>query len=253
MRKSLIAVLTICFTLAITALAQNNSDVLVTSTITDSVAVGGSPVFMQIRSDGQGAYQSIKNKKNYVVKSIIQGIGDWELDTGIFVTSPTRRVFLDFSNPVSGTGPGPNGAPTPPFNSALVRARFLCQASRYGHSMFTIQNGETVSAPLIIGFDDPLSGARYRIHMTPDDGSVFPYLDTDYIDITCTGVEQDGECNRWEMRPNGAKGGCASGDAPCTVKQNRIKLVKVVTSKGKTTEINQGDFYMAFSIDITRP
>jgi hypothetical protein len=199
---------------------------------------------------------SIKNRKGYVnVRSIIQGIGDWELDTGVTIplsTPGTRQGYVDFSKAVLNSKPDPNDPdgwtdPTPPFPSNYVYIRFLSQASRV-KSMLALVNGEMIRVPLIIGFDYP-SGTRYRIHMTPNSDAVYPYPLTDYVDTTCTGVDASG-CNRWQIRPDGFNGGCATAD--CSVLQNRVKLIKVVTSKGRTTEIDQGDFYMSFSIDIAK-
>jgi hypothetical protein len=35
-------------------------------------------------------------------------------------------------------------------------------------------------------------------------------------------------------------------------KRNRANLTKIVTSKGKTIETNQGDFYFSFQIQATK-
>jgi len=71
------------------------------------------------------------------------------------------------------------------------------------------------------------------------------------VNVTCKSLGANLQCNQWKVEPNGTKGGCATAD--CSVKQNVVRLVKVVTAKGKTTEINEGDFYMSFSIGITNP
>jgi hypothetical protein len=248
MRKSLLVFLTLCLILSLTTLAQqSSSDVPVTSTIYDSA-------LMHIRSDG-ASYSTITSKKGYVVKSVIQGFGNWELDTGINVTNTTRKVSLCFSEPIPGTGPDGSN-PISPFSPVdytvvgVVQPKFLSEASRYGNSMFTIPEGVTVLAPLLIGFD--YNGNRYRIHMTPDDNSLYPYPETDYVNITCTGAGANSQCNRWQITAEGTKG-CAPTDNCLMVKKNIVRLVKVVTSKGKVTEINQGNFYMAFSFDITKP
>jgi hypothetical protein len=115
--------------------------------------------------------------------------------------------------------------------------------------MFSFTNGETKAAPLIFGFD--YNNVQYRMHMTPDSGSIYPYPETDYVDITCTGADANNQCDRWQIKPNGTKGGCLTLD--CSVKQNVVKLVKLVTTRNTTTEVDLGDFYMAFSIGITNP
>ena len=252
MKKLLLLAVSICVTLTLTALAQTTGEVPVTSTITDSVMVAGTPFHMQIRSDLGGPYQSVKTKKGYQVKSLIIGTGNWELDTGINVTSPTRHAFLDFSKGIGPIGPG-GAAPSPPFTAALVRPKLYSLGYQYGYSMLTMGDGETQSIPLLIGFDDLATGVRYRIHMTPDARSNFPYPETDEVDITCTGVDANSKCNQWQIRPNGLKGGCATGDFPCSVKQNVVRLVKLVSYRGGFAEVNQGNFLMSFAFDITRP
>jgi hypothetical protein len=69
--------------------------------------------------------------------------------------------------------------------------------------------------------------------------------------MTCTGMDANQQCNRWQIQPDGAKGGCVTPD--CSVKRNVVKLVKVITRGNNVTEIDLGDFYMTFSIDITKP
>ena len=87
--------------------------------------------------------------------------------------------------------------------------------------------------------------------MTPDSRSIYYYPETDEISITCTGVDTNNQCNQWLMEPNGAKG-CLTQDCS-QVRKNIGKLVKVVTVRGKLTEIDQGDFYLSFSFRVTNP
>jgi hypothetical protein len=234
------------------AVAQQSADVPVTSRIndyidvTDPISGTSQRLQMQVQSDGAGSYRNSKN-----VMSIIQGIGDWYLDTGVNIKTPTRKVFLDFSKPIAGSGPG-GGNPTPPFTAGLVEPKLISKCAEYGVSMLAIAGGQTVNGPLTIGFYYPVGGKdHYRIHMTPDSRSLFPYPETDYVDITCTGVNSNSQCNRWQIEPNGMKGGCVTAD--CSVKQNVVKLVKLVTARGQETAINQGDFLMSFSVGLTNP
>src|SRR6185436_15912833 len=96
---------------------------------------------MQVQSDGAGSY---KNSKSVI--SVIQGLGDWEFDTGVTIKTPTRKVFLDLSQPIAGSAPG-GANPTAPFVTALVSPRFRSKLSQYGLNMLTIPYGETVLAP----------------------------------------------------------------------------------------------------------
>lgn len=217
---------------------KRTSDVPVTSTITDSI----NGISMQIQSDGAGPYTNTK-----YVESIVQGsAADWELDTN-YSTFSTRSVWLDFTKPVSGSGP--NGQdPIAPFNSGLAKVRFISKCHLYNVSMFTIPLGTTVNCPLATGFN--YGGIQYRLHMNPLTGvDVNP--ETDYVNITCNAVNSALQCINWTIEPNASKGGCASID--CSVKQNVARLSKMVTTKGKTTPVNQGNFYISFRIDLTNP
>jgi len=224
-------------------------DLPVTTTITDYTDVldgtGTSErLWMQIRSDG-AAYTNGVN-----IQSIIQGVsGDWILDSKNSTSSTPRKIFFDFTKPVPGTGPN-GGAPIAPFSAALVTARFISKCHLYNNDMFTMTPGVTVNCPLAIFFAD--SGNEYFLHMNPVTGAdVFP--ETDYVDVTCNG-SANFKCNDWTMAANGTKGGCVSAD--CSVKQNIARLSLRVPVKGKSggwTTVNQGDFYVAFSIGITNP
>ena len=75
-------------------------DVPATSIVEDG-ASDVAPV-LTIRSDAAGSYVNSKT-----LTSQIQGIGDWVLDS-INPAKATRRIVLDFSQPVPGSGP--NGA-----------------------------------------------------------------------------------------------------------------------------------------------
>ena len=237
----------VCLTLLVlpaTTLPQGppnrTSDVPVTSTINDSF--NGIP--MQIQSDSAGPYRNTK-----YVQSIVQGaVGyqDWELDTN-YSTFSTRNVWLDFTKPVAGSGPN-NQDPIAPFDSALAKVRFISKCHEYNVSMFSIPLGTTVNCPLATGFN--YGGIQYRLHMNPLSGpDINP--ETDYVNITCNAVNSALQCINWTIEPNASKGGCASVD--CTVKQNVARLSKMVTSKGKTTPVNQGNFYISFRIDLTNP
>ena len=252
MRKSLLLALAICISLTFTALAQKTTDVPVTCIIRDSVdvidpATGVTQAIpMQVQSDGAGPY---KNSKSVI--SVIQGIGDWLLDTGITIRTPTRQVLLDFSQAITGSAPN-GGNPSAPFVAGLVSPRFRSKLAQYGYNMLTMSYGQTINAPVTIGFYYPAdSGTHYRIHMTPGEQSSFPSPLTDFAEMTCTGVDANLKCNRCQIKPTGVKGGCVTAD--CSVKRNRVKLVKVITRGNSVTETDLGDYLRSFSIDITRP
>ena len=78
---------------------------------------------------------------------------------------------------------------------------------------------------------------------------------TDNARVTCTGVVDpnnpaDSQCNRWSITPTGANGGVdpATGQV-----RNVARLVRLSTTKGKTTEQKLGDYYMTFNIGAANP
>ncbi|MEW6209399.1 MAG: hypothetical protein AB1631_13600 [Acidobacteriota bacterium] len=255
--RAFLTALLICWALAIPAITQQHqaasqkpqprADLPVTATITDYTDVTDDTgavqrIFMQIRSDGAGGYTNSSN-----LQSIIQGAsGNWYLVTA---NSLTRHVFLDFSKPIAGTGPD-GGAPVAPFNSALIGASLISKCHLYNNDLFTIPAGTTVNCPLTIFFSD--SGNDYLLQMNPVIGAyVFP--ETDYVNFTCNQAA-NGQCNNWTIEPNGARGGCVTAD--CSLKQNVARLNKLVPIKGKSGSkivVNQGDFYLTFSISVTNP
>lgn len=227
------------------ALAFQTGELWVTSDIQNSLGTFN----FQVQNDGLGTYHTdpINIKKgSYKVKSVFQSNGDWELDTGLNLTSPYRNVLVDLTNPVPGSGS------TPPFQTAFVHAHLVSRCSQYGLNTLSITNNQTITCPLVIGFYYPTGSSNlYRIHMTPDSRSIYYYPETDEISITCTGVDANNRCNQWQMEPNGAKG-CLTQDCSL-VRKNIGKLVQVVTVRGKLTEIDMGDFYLSFSFRVTNP
>jgi hypothetical protein len=184
---------------------------------------------LQIRSDGLGVYQNSRD-----VQSVIQSVGDWVLQTN--TRCSTRRVYLDFSQPVAGSGP--NGGAPIPLPAGTYKARFITKCHLYGNDLLELPGGQTVPCPLALAFDS--GNDSYRIQMNPVTGvEVFPL--TNYVNVTCASAVTP--CNQWKLEP--------SGSGPDGLR-NRGNLAKIVTSKGKTTEINQGDFYFSFSIRLAK-
>jgi len=68
--------------------------------------------------------------------------------------------------------------------------------------------------------------------------------DTNFMNVTCTSPVTQSSCNQWKFEPTAL--------APDGSLRNRANLTKIVTSKGKTTEVNQGDFYFSFSIRLEK-
>jgi hypothetical protein len=249
MRKSLFVISLIWINLSVATLAQRTTDTPVTTTIRDYVdVVDPSPLTtpripMQIQSDGTAVYRN-----SSTVKSVILSGGSWDFDAGFNIRNPTRRVYLDFSQPIANTGPG-GTSPAPPFNTALIRPWFNSKCYYDGFNMLAMGHGEIVNCGLTANFYNPADGVNYRIIMNPGcpaftDGC----NETNPTSVTCTGVDGSGKCDSWKIEPSGE---CVTAD--CSVRKNVIRLAKIVTVKGKQVITNLGDFYMSFEIEVTNP
>lgn len=212
-----------------------NGDTPVTTLVADAdPAVAPA---LQVRSDGLGSYQN-----SSTLTSVIQGIGDWVLDAR-YPRGVTRQVYLEFSQAIAGSGP--NGGNPVPLPSGLYPTRLISKCSRYGHTMQALAPGSSMLCPLHIGFE--YGGSSYALQMNPlsgdPDGS---YAETTPASIACVSpASGSGPCVGWRITP--------SGSGPAGESANVARLLKYVTSKGKTTAVSQGDFYVSFSIGVTDP
>lgn len=91
-------------------------DAPATSSIADQDRVSGT--VYRIGGDSLGSY---RNGVDSVV-SIVQSIGDWELDTK---SSNLRKVRIDLGDQVPGSGPAP------PFQSAVLPTRFISKCTEH--------------------------------------------------------------------------------------------------------------------------
>ncbi len=206
------------------------SDTPVTTTI-DGLGVDTSPT-LRIQSDLGGSY-----KNSSSTQSILQAsAGDWVLDTLNFNSSPQRKIFIDFRDPVPGSAPS-GGNPAAPFTYQLVRARFISKCSQYGVDMRTVLGSSTVYCPLAIAFDDA-GGVRYRLSMHANN---FP--EVNLVQITCL-ANANSKCSQWKIEP--------SVTQPNGERKNVAKLLKVATNPRQTDQ-DMGDFYLSFTIHLTTP
>ena len=186
---------------------------------------------LQIKSDGLGDYLNSRD-----IQSVIQSGGDWVLATN--TRTSTRAVYLDFSQPVPFTGP--NGGPPIPLPNGVYQARFITKCHVYGTDLLDLIDGQVIPCPMTISFDT--TGASYRIQMNPGPGTIV-YPETNYVNVTCVGPVPVSPCSEWIIEPTGISG---------SNKGNVARLTKIVTSKGKTTESEQGDFFFSFLIHLTK-
>lgn len=221
------------FMLAVGANGKLPSDTPVTTTI-DGLGVNTLPT-LRVQSDQLGAY-----KNSSSLSSIIQGIGDWELDMINFNSSPQRKALVDLRDPVAGSGPN-GGAPINPFGAGgyqIVRARFISKCSQNGINFLNMQPNNIYPCPLALAFDDA-SGVRYRLTENP-----INFSETNWLQVTCLATGANAKCNQWKIEPSVIQ---INGE-----QKNVAKLLKVAT-KPRETDQDLGDFYLSFTIHVTNP
>lgn len=219
--------------------ARGPVDTPVTTTVLDA-DTSIAPT-LQVRSDGLGIYLN----SNTLV-SIIQGAaGAWVLDSQN-PHNATRTLFLDFGQPVAGSGPGGGDPIAVP--SGLYKVHAISKCNLYNNSMWTLAPGASMACPLHIAFT---AGAfKYAVQMNP-----FPAGDpegapeTQWATVTCLTPPGASTCATWRLTPS------ATYTAPdgSLKYRNVARLIKYVTTKNTTTNVNQGDFYFSFDILVTNP
>lgn len=202
----------------------------VTSTVADADTTIAP--MLQYRSDGLGPYLNASN-----LISQIQSVGDWVLDM-YTVSRATREVYLDFSQPIPGTGP--NGGNPIAIPSGLYKVRIISKCTLFGNNFLTLAPGATVPCPLHVKFD--YNGSSWAIEMNPLASSGDPEgaPETNAANVTCVNPPSgSGTCMGWKLTPS----------APA----NEARLIHYVSAKGGTQNVDEGDYYFAFSIDVTNP
>jgi hypothetical protein len=235
--RTWIVALALCSVVSLPVLAARTTDVPV-STIVSDYAADIAPA-LQIQSDQLGTYTNSK-----ALVSVIQGSsGDWTLSTG----SSNRTVYLDFSQPVAGSGPGggnPVGLP-----SGLYSVHLISKCHLYGNSMFTLAPGATMNCPFHVG-SITYNGGTYGIEMDPYTAANGPFPETGYADVSCIVPSSgSGPCSQWKITPHD---GYLAPDG--TFQYRTVgKLLEYTTKRGKTVVTDLGDFYFSFQILVLNP
>ena len=196
---------------------------------------------LQIRSDGIGVYRS-----SSTLGSIIQPIGAWVLELNL--RNSTRSLVLDFGQPVPGSGPGGGNPVAVP--SGAYKARAIAKCNAYNTSMLTLAPGATMACPLHIAFS--YNNSDYAVQMNPYPTSADPdgAPETEWATVRClTPASGSAPCTEWMLTPSGTYT-AADGSSKY---RNVARLIKYVSTKGSTTNVNQGDFYFSFAIRVTNP
>jgi hypothetical protein len=238
------------WSLTVAAKPAKPAPLSVTSLVQD-FATGVAPR-LQIQSDQLGTYPD--HRKTCCVSIITtgpgqggsgKGAGDWELNS--WEEKTVRTFYLDFSQPIPGSGPG-GGDPIAVPSGRYV-ANILLGCELQGNDMLTQAAGSVVMCPLNIEF--PYTGSQYheyRLHMNPgvNGQGTFNYPGTNYVKVTCIFPSSGPKpCSQWTLEPSGVY------IAPdMTVKErNDTELVEVEGG----TEVSQGHFYFSFQIVVMNP
>jgi hypothetical protein len=192
-------------------------DAPATTTITDFDPVYGTP--FSIGSDSLGSYNNGVNS----VSSIVQGIGNWVLDTK---PSTVRKVYLDFRDPVIGGG----GAA--PFQWAHVPVRFISKCTT---NITTMALNQTIQCPLALSI--VYNNVTYALRTNENYGGTEP------VNWTCL-ARNSTKCISWEMTPSAVQ---ADGQ-----RKNVMQLLKPAVSKREPEQL-LGLYYMSFKINVTTP
>jgi hypothetical protein len=195
------------------------SDAPATTTIRDIDENTG--LVNSIGSDSLGSYVNGANS----VSSIIQGIGDWVLDTK---PSTLRRVRIDFGDPV------PNTGANAPFQSANVPVRLISKCASWNIFLPGLAVGQQVNCPLALSID--YNGVTYALRANENFGG------TDTAQWTCL-ARNSTKCISFEMVPSVVQ---ADG-------QRKIAMQLLIPASKRTPEQLLGRFYESFHITVTTP
>lgn len=193
------------------------SDAPATSTIADFDPVSGS--MLRIGNDSLGPYKNGVDS----VSSIVQGIGNWVLDTK---PSPLRKVRVDLGDPVPGSGANP------PFQSAIVPVRFISKCTT---NITTMLLNQTIPCPLALSIVH--NGVTYALRTNDN------YAGTEPVTWRCL-ARPSTKCTSWEMTPSAIQ---ADGQ-----RKNVMQLLKPATKPRESDQL-LGRFYISFKVNVTTP
>jgi len=190
MSRTSTVVASFCLALSLGGIAHAQGKAVKDIPATSAIGNCSGADFFSIRSDQPGC-ESGTYPHSQTIRSVVQMAGDWILETQPFKATPTRSVFVDFSNPIPGTGPN-GGDPVSPFTAALVRGRFISKCHEYDVNLLDIPEDGTAICPLVLALG-PEYGARIMMDWRRNPG-------TEPVRITCTRAAA-GQCSQWTIEP----------------------------------------------------
>ena len=169
-----------------------------------------------LRGDGN----TYVNGANGVTSILQAALGDWEMD--LTMGSSTRTVLLDFGDPVAGN------AGTAPFQSALVKARFIAKASQFTSGGFRgLGSGAAANTPLSVSFS--YGGKNYAVRMNST-----THAGSDFARMTCTVFTT--ACVQWSVTPTNASG-------------KNVGALELIGNRSSTLV---GHYRMGFAVTVAR-
>lgn len=192
---------------------------------------------LQIQSDQLGSYVPSATLKSEIINSG----GTWAIDS-YYVRGATRRVVLNFTRPIAGSGPGGADPVSPPSGAYLARIGSEC--FRDNNSFLTLLPGQSMVCRMNVHFDH--GGKTYDLHMAQTNAN-FP--ETDSATVACIfPTSGAGPCSQWRLSPSGQY---LEADGTL-VQANVANLSYQATVKGRTTYVKQGNYLVSFSIIVAK-
>lgn len=191
---------------------------------------------LNIQSDGLGSYVPASN-----LVSQIQAIGDWELDARN-PRNATRKIYVDFSQPIAGSAPGGGNPTSPP--SGAYKFRAMAQCSLYGNSLLSFSAGATKTCPLRVGID--YGGTTWVLVMDPYTAVNGPFPETNDATVTCIfPTSGTSACSQWKFTPSGTY---IAADGSVEYRN----VAKLLQNPSSNSPIDHGDFYVSFEVLIAK-
>jgi len=193
---------------------------------------------LQIQNDG-AVYTNTSTQTSMILTN-----GDWRLDAYHF-SGQTRTVFLSFDQPVAGSGPG-GGNPVGPA-SGQYKVNMGSNCSNFNKMMQSLAPGQTMQCPMNVHFDS--GGKTYNLRMNH-----ISYPQTNPNNVTCIfPTSGSTPCSMWRLQPSGNYIYTDLDGVEKAGLRNVATLSYETTVKGKIVDVKVGNFYISYSIIVTKP
>lgn len=188
---------------------------------------------LHIQNDGKGVYINSSTQTSMIFTN-----GDWRLDAYYLADSaPARRVWLSFDQPVVPGTVGPA--------AGFYKVNMGSNCSNFGNNMQTMVAGQTFPCPMNVHFDS--GGKTYNLRMNH-----LTYPGTNPNNVTCI-FPASGPCSMWRLQPSGSYTYTDVSGVEKNGLRNVARLSYETTVRGKIVDVTVGNFYISYSIIVTKP